>query len=158
MKVNPMIKDKILIGWGEWCALPGLGVPAIKAKIDTGAKTSSIHAFNIEPKTVRGKEYVHFNIHPLQRNDAVIVACKAPIIDRRLVMSSNGHKEHRFVIATILELAGQDWEIEITLSNRDPLTFRMLLGREALNGRVLIDPSHSLRHGNLTKKHLNSLY
>lgn len=157
-KKQTLIDGKLLLGRHEWCQLPGLDVPAIKAKIDTGAKTSAIHAFNIKPVTIRGKEYVSFDIHPIQKNDDVLIHCKALVVDERDIMSSNGHKEHRYVIVTLLRLGQQAWEIEVTLSNRDPLRFRMLLGREALNGRVLIDPSALCQQGTLKKDKLMALY
>lgn len=148
----------LLVGRNEWCQLPDLHVPAIKAKIDTGAKTSAIHAFDIKTITRKGKKYVHFTIHPIQGNNTVAINCKSCIIDERLVMSSNGHKESRYVIATSLKIGEQVWNIELTLSNRDPLRYRMLLGREALNNRVLIDPSLSLNQGRLNRKKLLDLY
>lgn len=152
------IGDKLLIGRHEWCQLPTLNIPAIKAKIDTGAKTSAIHASNIKHFTKRGNHYVDFCIHPLQGTERVTINCKAPIIDERYIMSSNGHKEHRYVIATSLRLGDNLWPIELTLSNRDPLRYRMLLGREALDNRVLIDPSTSCHQGKLEKKDILALY
>ncbi len=153
-----IIKDKLLIGWNEWCQLPDLNLSAVKAKIDTGAKTSAIHAFDIKPIRMKGKKFVRFSVHPLQGNNDVIVRCKAPVVDERNVMSSNGHKEHRIVIKTPLILGNQTWDIELTLSNRDPLKFRMLLGREALNGRVIIDPIHTTRQGKIKKDALKKMY
>lgn len=131
------------MGWREWCGLPTLGIPLIKAKIDTGAHTSAVHAFDIEPFHRAGKLWVKFFIHPVQGNDQIIVPCTARVVDQRAVMSSNGHKEHRYVIETPLQMGAQCWPIELTLSNRDPLRFRILLGRAALRGRVMIDPTHS---------------
>lgn len=146
------------IGWQEWVGLSELGVPAIKAKIDTGAKTSSLHAFNIRRKKIRRKDYVSFIIHPLQGNNDLELSCCAPIIDVRGVMSSNGSIEQRFVIATTLTLGNKEWKIELTLSNRDPLRFRMLLGREALRGNVIINPSKSLLVKKYTQQELKTLY
>ena len=134
------INDKLLIGSSEWCRLPLLKIPLINAKIDTGARTSALHAFNIKPYIRNGQEYVSFNTYPIQGDDKTVVLSSARVIDNRAIMSSNGHKEHRYVINTMLEINGLQWSIELTLSNRDPLRFRMLLGREALNHRVLIDP------------------
>lgn len=148
----------MMVGWNEWCALPELHIPAIKAKIDTGAKTSALHAFNIHPFAHHGKHFVRFDLHPLQSNDKVVVTCRAAVIDQRYVMSSNGHKEHRYVISTTLRLGSSAWKIELTLSNRDPLKFRMLLGREALNHRVIIDSSHVLLHGKISHEMLEELY
>lgn len=150
--------EKFLIGWEEWCALPGLKLPAIKAKIDTGARTSAIHAFNITPLLVNGEQWVKFCIHPLQKNKLMTKSCKAKVIDKRHVMSSNGHKEARYVIQTILTMGTHSWPIEVTLSNRDPLAFRMLLGREALRGHVIIDPTKSFVSNKITKKQLEDLY
>ena len=131
---------QVVIGWKEWCGLPELDLPLIKAKVDTGAKTSSLHAYDIEGFRRKGHAYVRFVVHPLQANARIVCPCEAIVVDRRHVMSSNGHKEMRYVIETELRLAGQAWPIQLTLSNRDPLRFRMLLGRAALVERVLIDP------------------
>ncbi len=136
-------KQSVAVGWREWCALPSLGVPLIKAKIDTGARTSAIHAFDITPFKRGGKSWVKFYLHPIQGNNSIIVGCVAEVIDQRSIMSSNGQKEHRYVIQTALQFAEQQWNIELTLSNRDPLRFRILLGRAALQGRTIIDPAHS---------------
>lgn len=156
---NPAASQKrLLIGRHEWCELPDLHIPAIKAKIDTGAKTSSLHAFNIKLIKRHHRRYVHFNIHPLQGDEKTLVSCVAPIIDEREITSSNGHKEHRYVIRTTLAINNQAWEIEVTLSNRDPLRYRLLLGREALNGRVLIDPSLSCHQKRITSKKALKIY
>ncbi len=150
--------NKLLIGWEEWCGLPDLELPAIKAKIDTGAKTSALHAFKIKPYNHHGSPWVSFCVYPLQRNKEVYRTCHAQVIDQRMVMNSGGHKENRYVIKTPLVLGGQLWDIEITLSNRDPLSFRMLLGREALNGHVIIDPVKSMRQGKPLAKVLKEIY
>lgn len=138
------LSNYLLIGWNEWCALPGLGIPFIKAKIDTGAKTSAIHADLIKPYELKQKKFVKFRIHPIPKRNDISMFCHAEVIDQRHVMSSNGHIENRYVITTPIRLGDQEWDIELTLSNRDPLRFRMLLGREALKGRVVIDPSRRL--------------
>lgn len=150
--------NKLIIGWNEWCQLPTLGIPAIRAKVDTGAQTSAIHAFNIQTESIKGQTQVVFEVHPIQANDNVIIQCQAPVVDKRYIMSSNGHKERRFVIAAQLNIADKSWEVELTLSNRDPLRYRMLLGREAMKGRVLINPSLSCHQGQVTKKQLQSIY
>ena len=155
----PVLPQKrLLIGRNEWCQLPNLHIPAIKARIDTGAKTSSLHAFNIKLVHRHHQAYVHFDIHPLQNDDRTLIACVAPVIDEREVMSSNGHKEHRYVIRTTLIISDQAWNIEVTLSNRDPLRYRLLLGREALNKRVVIDPSLSCYQKKITFKKARRLY
>ncbi len=153
-----LLKNKIIVGWHEWCALPTLHVPAIKAKIDTGAKTSSLHAFDIKTSRKDQQDIVHFSVHPIQANNKVVIQCQAPIIDERHIMSSNGHKELRCVISTQCLLGDLLWEIELTLSDRDPLRFRMLLGREALNKNVIINPSRSLHQGKITKSEIRTLY
>lgn len=151
-------KKKLHIGWQEWACLPDLKIPAIKAKIDTGAKTSSLHAFDIKPILKNKKDYVKFSVHPLQRSNKVSISCCCPIFDIRSVMSSSGHVEERFVIQSLICLGDEKWEIEITLSDRDPLRFRMLLGREALNSKVIIDPSKSLLLKKYPKVELLKLY
>ncbi len=157
-KYAATLSSKLLIGRCEWCTLPQLGVPAIKAKIDTGARTSSIHAFNIEPFFINEKKYVRFDIHPLQQTDNILIKCQAPIADQRYITSSNGHREHRLVIVTTIVLGSISWDIEVTLSNRDPLRYRMLLGREALNHRVLIDPGICYKQRKISRKNLQLIY
>jgi ribosomal protein S6--L-glutamate ligase len=158
MKHAKFLEDKLVVGWHEWCSLPKLGLPAIKAKIDTGAKTSALHAFDIEYYRKNHKDFVRFYIHPVQGDDDLIIRCRAKIIDTRVVMSSNGHKEERFVISTPLTINGRGWDIEVTLSNRDPLTFRMLLGREAMARQVIVDPHRKDIQGKLSKKQQYKLY
>lgn len=152
--------ELIHIGWKEWCCLPELELPFVKAKIDTGAKTSALHAFEIEPFQQDGVEYVKFCIHPLQRNNTLTRQCIAKVKDRRHVMSSNGAKEERFVIATTISLGklAPKWMIEITLSDRDPLRFRMLLGREALSHHVMIEPGASYLTGRISKNTVSDSY
>ncbi len=135
------MRDKIIVGWQEWCILPQLKILAINVKVDTGARTSALHAFEIHPFYQDRKKHVQFSIHPLQYNEKLQVTCRARVVDERFVVSSNGHREHRYVITTPLTLAGHTWDIELTLSNRDPMKFRMLLGREALGSCVIVDPS-----------------
>ncbi len=143
--------EQRFIGWREWLALPELGVPAIKAKIDTGARTSALHTFVIEPYLDRGRSMVRFGVHPLQRRRDVELFCRAEVVDRRAVTSSNGQRETRYVIRTPMELAGRRWPVELTLTNRDTLNFRMLLGRTALQG-VFIDPAASYLAGRALAK------
>lgn len=138
-----MTDNKIVIGKEEWCAFPDLGLPAVKARIDSGAKTTALHAFNIHVFTEEGKKFVHFDIHPIQDNRKIIHSCRALVIDRRTVKSSSGEKERRYVIKTPISIGNQTWEIEVTLTNRDSMGYRMLLGREAMSGRTLIDPEAS---------------
>lgn len=133
----------LVLGWEEWVALPGLGLPAIKAKVDTGAKTSALHAHRIEPFEHDGQAYVRFTVHPAPGRDDLEVACTAPLVDRREVMSSNGERESRYVIRSQLEVGGRSWPIEVTLTDRAGMAYRMLLGRQAIGGGVLVDPAAS---------------
>ena len=126
------------IGWKEWVSLPELDVPAIKAKVDTGARTSALHTFHIESFKKNKKDMVKFLIHPLQKKTDIIIPCIATVKDVRTVRDSGGHSEDRFVIQTMLKLGKDLWPIEITLTNRDDMMFRMLLGRTALRGRDII--------------------
>ncbi len=155
-----MIK-KIIIGKDEWCGLPELGLPFIKARVDSGAKTSSLHAFNIQEFEEDGKFYVHFDIHPIQNDHKTIQSCRALLVDNREVKSSNGDKERRSVIKTPIALGDKTWEIEITLTNRDTMGYCMLIGREAMTNRVLIDPDGSICLGGVPieeiKKHYSTV-
>lgn len=145
------------IGWREWLALPELGIDAIKAKIDTGARSSVLHAYDVEPYRDGGKRMVRFKIHPYQRNYRFSVAATAEVIDRRWVRSSSGHRTYRPVIATPVHLGPMTWMVELTLTNRDEMGFRMLLGRSALRRRFLIDPGQSYLHGR-DLEHIQALY
>ncbi|MBI9080105.1 MAG: ATP-dependent zinc protease [Pseudodesulfovibrio sp.] len=148
-------QPKTIIGWREWISLPDFHVPAIKAKIDTGARTSAIHAFGIETFERGEEHYVRFHIHPLQRRDDVSIPCEAKLIDKRKIKNSGGVSQKRYVIGTTVEIAGQHWKIELTLTNRDEMKFRMLLGRSAMKGRLIVDPQQSYRAGKLK---LETLY
>ena len=134
-----------MIGWREWVLLPDLLSLPIKAKIDTGARTSSIHSFGTRRFTERGVPHVEFLVHPRQAIDTPEIACIAPIKDERWVKSSNGESEFRIVIETMARLGSIDWPIELTLADRDVMGFRMLLGREAIRRRFLVDPARSYR-------------
>lgn len=138
-----MASTLITVGWREWVLLPELGLPLIKAKIDTGARTSCLHAFSVEPFEKDNKEWVRFGIHPHQRDSETEVYCEAEVIDKRVVSDSGGHKEERYVINTDLVIAGQRWPIEITLTNRDTMVFRMLLGRTAMDNKIIVNPARS---------------
>ncbi len=150
--------EKVIVGSEEWCSFPTLGIPTIKARVDSGAKTSALHAINIVPFAKDGESWVKFDINPIQNNVRTIIHCEAKLIDKRIVKSSSGNREQRFVIASELEIGGQIWIIEITLTNRDSMGFRMLLGREAMSGRVLVDPSQSFLLGEPTNDNLKELY
>ena len=127
-----------VIGWREWVSLPDLGVPFIKAKIDSGARSSSIHAFRIREQRIGGDPWVGFELHPLQDSSQQRQSCLVPILGRRKVRSSNGQEEERYVIRTTIALGGISWPLEITLANRDEMGFRLLLGRTAIRNRFLI--------------------
>jgi len=136
-------QPKLVAGWREWGQLPDLNIDIIKVKIDTGARTSSLHAFDLSTFTQFGEEWVQFDIHPFQYNESIIHTCSCPIVDHRWITSSSGHRQKRFVIATTLKLGEYSSIIEISLANRDEMGFRMLVGRNALKGRILVDPGHS---------------
>ncbi len=138
---------KIMLGWREWLSLPELGIPAIKAKVDTGAKTSALHAFEIDTITEQGIEQVRFKIHPLQKRSDLVLTCQAPIVDRRKVSDSGGHREMRYVIRTKIKIGSICTEAEFTLTDRDSMQFRMLLGRTAMNHIFTVDPSSSYLEG-----------
>ncbi len=152
------INSKKTIGRAEWCGLLDLGVPMIKARVDSGAKTSTIHAFNIQKFKRDGENWVSFELHPLQGRRYPTLRCERPIIDKRVVRSSSGDAESRFVIMTDLELGDQTWPIEVTLANRDSMGYRMLLGREAMMGKLLVDPSLSCTLGDHDIADLESFY
>jgi hypothetical protein len=132
-----------VIGWREWVELPELGVRFIKAKIDTGARTSALHALELEPFRRKGQDWIRFQVHPLQKDRETTVVAQARLIDYRDVKSSNGRISRRPVIQTSLQLLDLEWPIELTLVNRDQMGFRLLLGRTALRNRLLVDCSAS---------------
>lgn len=144
--------EKMIIGWREWLILPDLEIPAIKAKIDTGARTSSLHTFNQETFVVAGQMKIRFGIHPLQKRKIPEIYCTADVVDQRRVSDSGGHSELRYFIRTTARLGSIDWPIEMSLTNRDTMRFRMLLGRNALQGLFLIDPIKSYVNGRKLSK------
>ncbi len=131
------------LGWREWLSLPELGIPDIKAKVDTGARTSALHAFWVEPFERDGCEWVRFQIHPRQRDLNYIVECEAPVKDRREVRDSGGHQELRYVIETLVKIGDREIQLELSLTDRESMKFRMLLGRSALCDDYLVDSGAS---------------
>lgn len=150
--------SKIIVGSEEWCSFPGLGIPAIKARVDSGAKTSSIHAFNIHSFRRNEEMWVSFEVHPIQHNRRIVVRCELPVVDRRNVKSSTGVSEKRYVVKTAMKLGEKNWEVELTLANRDSMGYRMLLGREAMIGRALVDPAESFLLGSVSQTVLDEYY
>lgn len=140
-------ENLLWVGWREWVSLPQLGIPAIKAKIDTGARTSVLHAFDISSDFDGGVRKVRFDIHPLQQRTDKQITVVAEVIDERWVSDSGGHREKRLVIQSPITIAGKTWPIDITLTTRDNMRFRMLLGRTAMAGQILVNPLESFLHG-----------
>jgi len=136
-------KEKLIIGWREVVALPTLGIPAIKAKVDTGARTSSLHAYDLKFYKRGGKSFVKFKVHPKQKDSKTTIKTHAPVIEFRKVRSSNGLETKRPVISAQVSLMGETWDTELTLADRDQMGFRMLLGRQCFRGRMLVDVGKS---------------
>lgn len=153
-----MPENKIILGSEEWCSFPEIGIPAIKARVDSGAKTSALHAINIAPFVKDDINWVKFDINPIQNNLKTVIHCEALLIDKRIVKSSSGFREQRYVIQTNINIGNETWSIEMTLTNRDSMGFRMLLGREAMSGRILVDPEQKYLLGQPTTENLKELY
>jgi len=147
MKTRKIRKTKkTQIGWREWIGFPELGIDRIKAKVDTGARTSVIHAFRVH-KIDEDEPRVEFYLHPVQRRRNPELRCVAQIVDERTVASSNGERETRYVIITPMRLGEDVWPVELTLSDRDQMGFRVLAGRTAIRGRCIVDPGASFLLG-----------
>ena len=152
------LKDLSIIGSEEWCVFKDMGIPAIKARVDSGARTSSIQATNTKVFTKGVQEWVKFEVNPLQDNRSFNMLCEARLVDRRTVKSSSGISEERLVIKTPVTLGNETFDIELTLANRDTMEFRMLLGREALNDRYMVNPAESYCQGDITEEDITKKY
>lgn len=135
------MKEKIIVGSLETCSLPDIGIEDVEVRVDTGARTSSLHVDNLEKFSKKGRPWVRFNIHPDVYDVDKMIHCETPLHDIRGVKSSNGKSEERYVIKTTLSLGPQSWPIEVTLTDRSNMSYLMLLGRTAMGNRVLVDPS-----------------
>ena len=145
----------LTVGWREWVSLPELGLPGIKAKVDTGARTSAIHAFDIEPFChSNGTDWVAFSVLPIQREPAIVRRCKAPLVDLRNVTDSGGHAEQRFCISSQLIVGPVTRTVEITLAQRNDMLFRMLLGRTTLKPDIVVNPHLSYTLGRQNARQL----
>jgi len=153
-----MSNPKLIIGWQEWVSLPDLTLPVICAKTDTGAKTSSIHAYDIKAYTKDGQPRVSFELHPIQQSKKIKVKCDTLLHDVRSVKSSSGEVEERPVILTNLKIGGHSWKIELNLTNRDYMGCRMLIGRQAMEDKVIINPAHKFLHGQVSKQEAKNMY
>lgn len=151
------MKRKIKVGWQEWISLKDIGIHAIKSKVDTGATTSSLGANKIIEFQKDNETWVNFIVQPIQGSNLKI-KCEAKVVDKRIVSDSGGHKNLRYVIKTCIELDGVRWPIEITLAKRNKMKYQMLLGRQAMKGRIIVDPGSSFVCGKLKKSEAISLY
>jgi hypothetical protein len=143
MAKDPREKDLLTLGWREWVSLPELGLEDIKAKVDTGARTSALHAFEVRQFDIDGRQRLEFKMHPRQHDNDTVVVCQADVLDERVVRDSGGHAEKRWVIETPVTIGDKSWPIEMTLTARDDMLFRMLLGRTAIRNRAVVDPARS---------------
>lgn len=159
MAKSMSIQANRTVGWREWVSLPDLGIPKVKAKIDSGALTSSLHAFELETGPGDEAEMVRFKIHPIRKREDIVLTCTAPIVDRRVVRDSGGHQEERVVVESALQFGPFDLLTQFTLTSRDDMLFRMLLGRRALKaGGMLVDVSQSYIHGRFRARNYDKLY
>lgn len=152
------MENKTIIGSQEWVSLPELDIPTIKVRVDSGAKTSALHAVNIQPFQRNNDTWVTFDVYPIQNNGKKVIHCEALVLDKRVVKSSTGNRENRYIIRTNLHINGDSWDIELSLTNRDSMGYRMLLGREAMIGRLIVDPEASFILGDLSEEELGKRY
>jgi len=152
------VNDYMILGNAEWCALPRLKIPAIRARIDSGAKTSSVHAINIKEFYKVGERWVSYEIHPLRKHTNIFIKCESKVVDYRMIKSSTGVSQPRYVIQTQIEMGGKQWLIEMTLANRRSMGYQMLLGREAMINRILINPAEDFCLTRYSKKQIRNFY
>lgn len=152
------MENKTVIGSEEWVSLNALHIPYVKARVDSGAKTSSLHAVNIQPFQKDNEVWVKFDVFPLQHDGKRKISCEALVIDKRVVKSSSGEREQRYVVRTTMSLNNNHWDIELTLTNRDSMGFRMLLGREAMRGRLIVDPAERYLAGEVKHNKILEVY
>ena len=146
-KTHSALRDRQIVGWREWVSLPDLGITAIKAKLDTGAKTSTLHAWGRERFEIDGTAWVRFHAHASEDERFRPVECAAPLTDCRWIANPGGTRELRYIITTTVGIGGETWPIELSLTERDDLQHRVLIGREAMRGRLIVDPRRSFRGG-----------
>lgn len=145
--------DELLkLGWREWVGMPELGIDQLKAKLDTGARTSALHATGIRPFSENGSQRIEFNVHPRRSKNDIVTRCTADVVDQRMVKNSGGQQERRWVIRTPITIGSHTWPIEITLTARDNMRFEMLLGRTAIKGRATVNPARSYLVGRKRRK------
>lgn len=144
--------ETVQVGWREWASLPSLGIDEIKVKVDTGARTSALHAFEVESFQREGREWVRFRIHPMQSDTSLVKECESPVLDRRQVTDSGGHREERPVIRTEISMGGVTWPLEVTLTDRENMKFRMLLGRTGMQNMTVLPGRSFLLGGDVTSR------
>ena len=140
-------RNRQIVGWREWVSLPDLGIASVKAKLDTGAKTSTLHAWDRERFEIDGAPWVRFHAHASESERFRPVQCAVPLTDCRWIANPGGTRELRYIITTTVGIGGETWPIELSLTERDDLKFRVLIGREAMRGRLIVDPRRSFRSG-----------
>lgn len=148
----------LVLGWKEWLSFPDFSIPAIKAKIDTGATTSSIGTTHIREFKQNNEDWVEFKVSPISNVSKTKVICRAKIIDKRVVSDSGGHRKLRYVVRTTMKIGNYSWSIELTLANRNTMKFQVLLGREAMIGKIIVNPMLQFSQGKISPKNLKKIY